>query len=171
MKRQQAGFTLIELIVVILILGVLAATALPKFMNVTAQAHRAAVAGTAGALGSAVMLVKAQWVANGHTAAVDDLVNFGDTPSVDTNNLGYPTDTGGNNLISATPANCVNAWNGILQNPPVAAVASGAGVDYVATAAGEVCTFTYQINGAAASPARTFTYNAGTGAVAITANP
>jgi len=58
--KKQNGFTLIELVVVIAILGILAAVALPRFMNATKDAHRAAVAGTAGALGSAVALVRAQ---------------------------------------------------------------------------------------------------------------
>jgi MSHA pilin protein MshA len=64
MRKSSAGFTLIELMSVIVILGILAATAIPKFVDLSGAAKSASVEGMAGALASASSLNHAQNIAN-----------------------------------------------------------------------------------------------------------
>lgn len=63
--RRQSGFTIIEIIIVVIILGLLAATALPRFLDVTEQAEQASIDGIAGGFASAVGLVRGQWEVEG----------------------------------------------------------------------------------------------------------
>lgn len=108
-KNNQAGFTLIELVMVIVILGALAAIALPKFVDFGSDAKSAAVQGVAGALSSASAINYAERKAKGTGFGVkvvdcDDVkkaLQAGDVPS------GYSITTPAAVAADATKSDCV----------------------------------------------------------------
>jgi MSHA pilin protein MshA len=87
MKRQQ-GFTLIELVVVIVILGILAVTAAPKFMNLQGDARNASLQGLKGAIQGAAGIVYGKAAIKG-IESTSGAVSAG-TGTVETE-FGYPT--------------------------------------------------------------------------------
>lgn len=69
--KHQSGFTLIELVIVIVLLGVLAAIAVPRFVNLEDDAQTAALNATAAAINSAMNINYAGCAVNNHTPGGD----------------------------------------------------------------------------------------------------
>jgi len=105
MRKQEAGFTLIELVVVIIILGILAAVALPKFIGLSADARASVVTGLDGSVTEAANMVHALAVIQGKTSSTATTVTLSDGTTVNVVN-GYPDDTLGgiNNALQSAGA-------------------------------------------------------------------
>ena len=99
--RNSKGFTLIELIMVIVILGILAAVAIPKFVNLSTQANEAACKSNLGAIESACAIYYASRAAGGYTPTFPadytdgNLYDGGNVPTCpDTGNYTYTASAG-----------------------------------------------------------------------------
>ncbi|MGS2720723.1 type II secretion system protein [Paraglaciecola aestuariivivens] len=103
--KRQSGFTLIELIIVIVLLGVLSVTAAPKFIDLTSDAHISVSKATAAAFKSAVKLVNSVY----RIRQTTPIQVVGGTVNIDTT-TGYPTGSGSGAQF------CVNLWNDLLAN-------------------------------------------------------
>ena len=144
-NSKQSGFTLIELVVVIVILGILAAVALPRFINLQADARFASASALAGGLRSAAVLARAAYLVAGNTAAT--------TVSMEGNNVDVTAGAG------------VNA--GLPLGTATGITLAMRSIDgYTATYAAGVATYT--VTGAPSTCAVTYTAPAGTVAAPAT---
>ncbi|MDZ7670258.1 MAG: type II secretion system protein [Gammaproteobacteria bacterium] len=179
MHRKHSGFTIVELVVVIILLGILAATALPRFINIDDEAHGAAFQAVTGSLQTGVSLFHAKAIAT--EAEADEIP--GGAGADDFNGLlanadGFPygtTDNSGGTSTVTTAGDCVDVFTNVQQagSPSIATTtglanvaSAGAGVDYVAEV--DAPNYAYYYTGqttASGDTIRTLTYDSTTGQV------
>ena len=68
--NTRQGFTLIELVIVLVVLGILSAIAIPRYISMQSQARLATLNGLLGTLNAAIPIVKASWIAAGKPSTV-----------------------------------------------------------------------------------------------------
>ncbi len=163
--HKQRGFTLIELVMVIVIMGILAIMALPKLGNLTEQARKAAADAVAGGLVAGISVAHAEWLANGGIGAAP--ITLEGSQIVYMNQFGWPEDTAAAATGTVNANKCLNLWNGLFNNPPLASNSivqcqATSGCSFVAGISGTTtCTYT----DGQGSGANVVTYNVTTGSV------
>jgi prepilin-type N-terminal cleavage/methylation domain-containing protein len=149
--QKQKGFTLIELVVVIVILGVLAATAAPKFINLTDDAEEAVFLGISAAFKSGVNQVHIAWLIRGKNQAVQDFIEITDPLAggdLSVNSAGYPADTRGTSLTLNSENDCLDVWRAVLDSQDALASGDNSSDFEARYNGGNTCTYIYnkQIN-------------------------
>ncbi len=106
--KKQSGFTLIELVIVIIILGILAVTAAPKFLNLQEDAKKSAAQGVQAAVSSSAQLVYSKSALEGIERDPSGAVSSSDGTKIDVV-FGYPaaTDAGIKNAVTID-----GSWSG-----------------------------------------------------------
>ena len=155
--KKQSGFTLIELIIVIVILGILAVVAAPKFIDLSQDAKKSTFVATGAAFKEGVKQVHYAWILRGNGQAVQNFIG-----DLSVNAAGYPADTRGTSLQMDSEADCLDVWRAVLDSQD-ANVELDDSAEFTATYNDpNSCTYTF-----VADTSLTVDYDANSGVVTI----
>lgn len=163
--KAQKGFTLIELILVIILLSILSVVAIPRFLNFAEDANRAAFKGIASAFRGGVDQVHIAWLVRANGQAVQDFIPISD-PAVlgdlSVNSFGYPADTRGTSLTLNSTNDCLDVWRAVLSTQDASVNNNSNQTFQGVYLGGGSCRYTYN-----AEPSFTVVYNSITGEITI----
>lgn len=164
-KKNNKGFTLIELIIVIVILGILAVVAAPRFLNLSDDAKSATFTATGAAFRAGVDQVHIAWLIRGNGVAVLNFLPISDPDvggALSVNSAGYPADTRGTSTTLNSQNDCDDVWRAVLDSTS-ADVGADASADFLAEYNDPgSCTYTLKTD-----TSKTIEYNSNTGSVVI----
>ncbi|PNH94441.1 type II secretion system protein [Vibrio diazotrophicus] len=189
MNKRVPGFSLLELIIVIVIVALLAVTALPRLLGTIDDAREASIQGVASGYSSAVVAARTQWEAQARPSVTSggEKYNLVDYDGVEFWLTRSKTSAGSSTGFSdgyplalrqsvysetITDQTCVDLMENLLHSSPkvgtAAEVSSDVSLQYSAIAdnANASCTYIQQEK----SSAHQFVYNIKTGRVAVTFN-
>lgn len=166
------GFTLIELVTVIVIIGILITTAAPKFFDLGTDANKASVRNTGGAFKAGIQLARSVWIAKGASGPMDDVFVYSNNPdksgTLDFNSNGWPAQ---HFVVSAKTSNpvlnnaidCMSVWKVMFTND-TPSVSTNSTTEYKAVYVNSArCRFEFNDN-----PTYKIEYNSNTGDVVTT---
>lgn len=101
---EQKGFTIIELVMVITIIGILAAVAVPKFVDLKANANTSVLKGVQGSLNGAIVMLHSQYITNGTTYDPTSVTG-------QVQQQGFTLGNGTNVITASIDASCSATWS------------------------------------------------------------
>jgi MSHA pilin protein MshA len=139
--RNQKGFTMIELVMVIVILGILAAVAIPRFIDLQSNAQQAAVDGIAGSLATASSVNYAGCAAMGNVVTANKCIAVAKCSDISTALTPALT-------LGAAGATAVEGAYNLTADTPVAANGTEAACTLQTMKSGTTYTAGYTVTGA-----------------------
>lgn len=165
--KRSLGFTLIELVLVLVLLGVLGAVALPKFIDLRGDAFKQVVSTTASSLQTSanaarMLCMTRKW------AGRNNLPGYGDG-TVDFSSTCWPSGSFPVVIVNGrlNAPQCVSIFQGVMSTSLKVDSVLGSNPDFLATVVSSRCRFTYRRD----TTPRRFDYEPGTGNVVNMLNP